>query len=430
MSDRDPELEQEVDVEHDSEHVDELEQPEEEHVDELEQPEEEHVDELEQPEEEHVDELEEGEDEKEEAEAEAEAEVKQEDEDEKEEAEVKQEDEDEKEEAEVKQEDEDEKEEAEAEVKQEEAEAEAEVEVEAEAEAEVEQKEVEMVAPTEEEALSFAIEEVMPSTPPQPLSAAPKLVFIVPYRDREQQQIFFANHMTSILEDYPVGDYQIFYIHQSDKRSFNRGAMKNIGFLHVKALYPNDYKNITLVFNDVDTMPLTKGFFNYETTVGVVKHFYGYKFTLGGIVSINAGDFEKIDGFPNYWAWGYEDNSLQNRIIAANITIDRSQFYPILDKNVMQLKDGVERMVNRQEYDRYIEEAKYKVVNDGISKIANLAYIVDKTKGFVHVSQFTTAVAEKSELNQLYDLRNGPVPFKLNTSQRRGRPVMRMGGGF
>ena len=289
---------------------------------------------------------------------------------------------------------------------------------------ELKEPEVEAVdAVSTTDSISFSIEEPI-------LSFIPKLVFIVPYRDREQQQLFFANHMATILEDYPVGDYQIFYIHQSDKRSFNRGAMKNIGFLHVKALYPNDYKNITLVFNDVDTMPLTKGFFNYETTVGVVKHFYGYKFTLGGIVSINAGDFEKIDGFPNYWAWGYEDNSLQNRIVAANLTIDRSQFYPILDKNVMQLKDGVERMVNRQEYDRYIEEAKYKVVNDGISKIANLAYIVDKTKGFVHVSQFTTAVAEKSELNQQYDLRNGPVPFKLNTSQRRGRAVMRMGGGF
>ena len=266
----------------------------------------------------------------------------------------------------------------------------------------------------------------MPEPPVEPLSATPKLVFIVPYRDREQQQIFFKNHMAYILEDHPVGDYEIFYIHQSDERSFNRGAMKNIGFLHVKRLYPNDYKNITIVFNDVDTMPMTKGFFNYETTVGVVKHFYGYRFTLGGIFSINAGDFELTGGFPNYWAWGYEDNAILNRVNTSRFTIDRSQFYPIMDKNVMQLKDGVERMVNRQEYDRYIEEAKYKVVNDGYATIANLQYTVDRDTNFVNVSLFTTAVPEKAELNQKYDMRNGPSPFKPPVA-RRGRPVMRMG---
>jgi len=264
-----------------------------------------------------------------------------------------------------------------------------------------------------------------------PAVTVPKLVFIVPYRDRLQQQLFFAVHMKKILEDYPVGDYKIFYIHQKDTRSFNRGAMKNIGFLYVKQTYPNDYKNITLVFNDVDTMPMTKGFFDYETTVGKVKHFYGYTFTLGGIVSIKASDYELINGFPNYWAWGFEDNSLQKRVENANLTIDRSQFYKILDKNVMQLKDGIERMVNRNEYDKYIEEVKYKTLNDGWSTIANLAYSVDNATGFVDVVQFTTAFTEKPELNQQYDLRNGLAPFKMTANQRRsGRSMMRMGGGM
>ena len=139
---------------------------------------------------------------------------------------------------------------------------------------------------------------------------APSLIFIVPYRDREQQQIFFSNQMKIVLSDREPDTYKILYIHQTDNRSFNRGAMKNIGFLAVKTMYPTEYKDITLVFNDVDTMPYSTGFLKYDTKQGVVKHFYGFKYALGGIVSITGGDFERINGFPNFWGWGHEDNLL------------------------------------------------------------------------------------------------------------------------
>ena len=145
--------------------------------------------------------------------------------------------------------------------------------------------------------------------------SVPKIIFVVPYRDRQQQYLFFHKQMTKeILVDYPPGSYKIWYIHQCDNRDFNRGAMKNIGFLVAKQQYPNDYKNITLVFNDVDTMPFSRNFIHYETSPGIVKHFYGYDFALGGIVSMNAYDFERINGYPNLWGWGFEDNCLQVRV--------------------------------------------------------------------------------------------------------------------
>ena len=71
----------------------------------------------------------------------------------------------------------------------------------------------------------------------------PTRVFIVPYRNRIQHKFFFCKYMTFLLED--LSDYEILFIHQFDKRTFNRGAMKNIGFLAVKHKYPNDYKNMT-----------------------------------------------------------------------------------------------------------------------------------------------------------------------------------------
>jgi len=73
----------------------------------------------------------------------------------------------------------------------------------------------------------------------------PKIVFIVPYREREQQLLFFQRQMQYILEDYDENQCKVIIAHQNDKRSFNCGAMKNIGFLIVKQLYPNTYQDIT-----------------------------------------------------------------------------------------------------------------------------------------------------------------------------------------
>ena len=45
--------------------------------------------------------------------------------------------------------------------------------------------------------------------------------------------------MKTILKLYKIENSKILYIHQCDERSFNRGAMKNIGFLFVKKMYQN-----------------------------------------------------------------------------------------------------------------------------------------------------------------------------------------------
>ena len=227
--------------------------------------------------------------------------------------------------------------------------------------------------------------------------------------------------MNSILVDIPSTDYKIYFSHQTDKREFNRGAIKNIGFLAMKDKYPNDYKNITFVFNDVDTMPITKNFFNYYTVPGVVKHFYGYPFSLGGIVSINGGDFENISGYPNLWSWGYEDNLIQKRVLAAGLQIDRSQFYPIMDKNVFQMKDGLYRVVNRKEFDRIVNDTP-----EGIQSINDLQYTIDEDSKFIQVTNFSTGTTPDSTQNSIHDLRNGFLPF-VNTPKptiNKRRPSM------
>lgn len=134
----------------------------------------------------------------------------------------------------------------------------------------------------------------------------PNVVFLVPYRDRVQQRAFFQRHMTgTVLADMPTGSHQIWIVHQCDARRFNRGAVKNIGLRIAQDVYPDHWRDITFVFNDIDTMPFTAGFFDYPTHHGVVKHFFGFTFALGGIVSITGHDFDRVGGFPNLWAWGF-----------------------------------------------------------------------------------------------------------------------------
>ena len=257
-----------------------------------------------------------------------------------------------------------------------------------------------------------------------PTSTTPSLIFIVPYRNRQKQYEFFANHMKNVLQDIDPDSYKILYIHQQDDREFNRGAMKNIGFITVKNMYPETYQNISLVFNDIDIMPYTKNFLNYYTTTGIVKHYYGFRFALGGLLSITAGDFEKVNGFPNFWAWGYEDNTLQRRVLAAGLTIDRSQFYPILDANMLHFSEGITRNINRSEFDLFLSNT-----TEGINSISNIQQNIDESTGFVNITYFNTPREETASLRETYDMRDGPMPFKppqAPTPYGRRNPMMKM----
>lgn len=206
------------------------------------------------------------------------------------------------------------------------------------------------------------------------LLSIPSKIFIVPYRNRPQHKFFFCKHISFLMET--ESDYEIYIVHQSDDRPFNRGAIKNIGFIAMRDKYrANDaYKNITFVFNDIDTVPFTK-LFNYNTEHGVVKHFYGFTYALGGIVSITGADFERINGFPSLWGWGREDNELQARCHAHHISIDRSHFYKIGSPEILQLFDGMTRIIQKKK--GIFTKQTRPSPRDGLQTITQLLYSVD-----------------------------------------------------
>ena len=160
---------------------------------------------------------------------------------------------------------------------------------------------------------------------------------------------------------------------------------------------------MTFVFNDVDTMPFVKNFLPYATTKGNIKHFYGFFFALGGIVSVNGDDFERMNGFPNFWAWGYEDNELKRRADLYKITIDRSVFYPLFDRNIIFLQDGFFRTVNEIERKRYDWRT-----TEGITDITELKYTIEND--MINATYFKTAANENRGNARTIDLRSKMLP--------------------
>lgn len=227
----------------------------------------------------------------------------------------------------------------------------------------------------------------------------PTKVFIVPYRDRINDKKIFLEKMSVLLEDTKDSEpYEIYFSHQYDNRPFNRGAMKNIGFIALRDKYPNDYKNITFIFHDVDTWPSVKGLIDYNTTVGVVKHYYGYKFALGGMFAIKGSDFEKSKGFPNFWGWGIEDNLMNDRCLEAGLTIDRSQFYDIADKRIYRSYDGVKRVISRKDSLIYKQNGC-----DDLNTLKNMEWTFHNE--YINIKKFECIMNPSEQIYETIDIR-------------------------
>ena len=295
----------------------------------------------------------------------------------------------------------------------------------------------------DEERIGITIDEIMPDEVPStsvaplqtatPLQSAtpsvPKLIFVIPYRDRKEHLEQFRRHMKVMLEDMDPSEYRFLIVHQRDTRSFNRGAMKNIGFIRAARMYPNDYRNITFVFNDVDCMPMRKNMWDYTTKHGVVKHFYGFDYTLGGIVCITGADYERIGGFPNYWGWGYEDNELQKRVEKAKIHIDRSIFYHVNDMtNIIQLSHGLTRVMNRDDFERFTVgkvENLYTIVKLEYTDEPSINTVDAIDIEYVNVWVFQTGYEEVKTERFVYNLKNGSRPI-VSFKRKNGNPQVLM----
>lgn len=75
------------------------------------------------------------------------------------------------------------------------------------------------------------------------------MAIIVPFRDRFDELLKFAPHMTAFLKEQHI-PHHIFVINQADRFRFNRASLINVGYLYTKDHY--DY----IAMHDVDLLPM------------------------------------------------------------------------------------------------------------------------------------------------------------------------------
>jgi len=225
-----------------------------------------------------------------------------------------------------------------------------------------------------------------------------KYNFIIPYRNRKQNLNEFINRFTEYLKDKDA-DVQFYIIHQINTGEFNRGAMKNIGFLEVCKTRPDGL----FIFHDVDTYPTYWGSIPYEAKHGEFKRpvlNMGSE-NLGLICSCWKEEFEKTNGFANYWGWGSEDGALYNRAKKLGIPID--------EKNMLHYSN--KKYVICEEHYRNVSKEHYYTAKNG-NLLALEIKSGDSSNG---LSNIQYEVLSSFELAPRFTIMN--VDFKLKSEQ-------------
>jgi len=164
------------------------------------------------------------------------------------------------------------------------------------------------------------------------MSRKSRLKIVVPYRDREKQLRQFLPHIRDYFVESGM-DYHIVIAEQAQGAPFNRGAIKNAGFLLGTE---SDYT----CFHDVDYLPLEVDYEWSDNPVclvllgaqsipikasGPTQYIKPdmSKF-FGGAVMMPNALFQQVDGYSNqYWGWGYEDTDLVSRFRAIGVSCGR-----------------------------------------------------------------------------------------------------------
>lgn len=172
-----------------------------------------------------------------------------------------------------------------------------------------------------------------------------RLNVVVPYRAREQHLAIFVQMVRAYFARDKLDreiPYRVLIVEQENGLPFNRGALKNIGF--VLGREASDYT----CFHDVDYIPVWADYSWSDAPVGIVWHGAenrpirvnrpdrGVRHDLAnfyGGAALTPNDlFAQVNGYTNaHWGWGPDDLDLKHRFAAAGIAMGRRKgtFQPL-----------------------------------------------------------------------------------------------------
>ena len=167
---------------------------------------------------------------------------------------------------------------------------------------------------------------------------------------RTTQKEHFIEIITKILG--PYCNLKIVIVEQSaDGLGFNIGKLKNIGFDIVRKNLPNYSGHF--IFTDIDMLPDTELIKHY---LNIPNHptalaLRGTRYTasdnkeptkhnppfMGGVCSFSKDDFEKVNGYPNYFiGWGGEDEALRLRVKNSKLRLAYPKTGSVIDLETLK----------------------------------------------------------------------------------------------
>jgi hypothetical protein len=155
-----------------------------------------------------------------------------------------------------------------------------------------------------------------------------RLGVIVPYRNREAHLSQLVPHLAAYFTRDKIDrtiPILIVVVEQPAGAAFNRGLMKNVGFMLLRDRI--DY----VCFHDVDYLPIWADYSLVDTPTMIV--WYGFESRpldpqqpekrvsqrvedcLAAVVLMRKEQFERVNGYSNrFWGWGFEDADLKMRL--------------------------------------------------------------------------------------------------------------------
>ncbi|KAK7584347.1 hypothetical protein V9T40_005310 [Parthenolecanium corni] len=211
-----------------------------------------------------------------------------------------------------------------------------------------------------------------------------KLCLIVPFRDRFEELLEFAPHITKFLDRQRV-KHHITVVNQIDEFRFNRGSLINAGFKFVLANITDcDY----IGMHDVDLLPLNDNI-SYAYPGDDAFHVaspnlhprYHYQTFIGGILLINRKQFASVNGLSNrYWGWGMEDDELYLRLKEGKIKVLRPGKLSTDITNSFRHIHGPKR---KRDMVRCFNQARVNMKRDRLTGLNNVNYGVTSVNSLV-----------------------------------------------